>query len=256
MRTSLRRGAIWILVLAFIAVASIATCQEMKSVGSSPSLDQLKLGLIAMEEGAFESALGYYNRALEHANTRELRFQAYVGMGSAEAALDRLEDARASFARALEIKPDNPEALFAAGMVAREMDDYGAAAEFFAQAAVRDPGFGEALTQLGVVYAIEERHEEAASACWKAVSINPKDVEALLCLGVARYQLGRYADAALAFETVIEVDPRNSRGRYSLGLCKLYLDDTKGAIDEYTELNDLDPELASDLHERIFATPQ
>ena len=246
-----------LLALALVAAAAPALGQDDSKawLGSSPALDQLKQGFVAMGEGAYETALDHYRSALENANTRELRFQALVGMGSAEAALGRLEDARQSFDQALEIKPENPEILFAAGMVAKDQELFETAAELFARAAVRKPDFGEALTQLGVVYAFQGRHEESAAACWRAVSVSPQDVGALLCLGVARYHLGLYTQAAQAFETVVEIDPQNSHARYSLGLCRLYKEDPDGALTEYVALKDLDPELARDLYNRIFATP-
>jgi tetratricopeptide (TPR) repeat protein len=242
------------LALVLVAAARLACAQEdaFVSSGSSPALDQLKLGYVAMGEGAFETALDHYRSALENANTRELRFQSLVGLGSAQAALDRLEDARVSYNRALEIKPQNPETLYAAGMVARDQQRFDDAAELFARAAVRKPDFSEALTQLGVIYAFQGRYDEAAAACWRAVSVAPQELEALLCLGVARYHMGLYAEAAGAFEAVLEIDPLNPRARYSLGLCKLYLEDTAGAITEYTALKDLDPTLASDLYGRIY----
>jgi len=246
-----------ILALALVAVAPPAMGQDDSTawLGSSPSLDQLKQGFVAMGEGDYETALDHYRSALENANTRELRFQALVGIGSAEAGLGHLEDARQAYDRALAIKPENPEALFAAGMIAKDQKLYDSAAELFARAAVRKPDFGEALTQLGVVYAFQGRYEESASACWKAVSLSPKDVGALLCLGVARYHMGLYPQAAQAFEAVVEIDPQNSNARYSLGLCKLFEEDQDGALAEYAALKDLDPELASDLYNRIFATP-
>ncbi len=257
MREFPRWAAGWIMAMVLAAVAPMATGQEgsAQRSGSSPALDQLKLGFVAMEEGSYENALDHYRAALEYANTRELRFQALVSIGSAEAALDRLDDAKVAFGQALEIKPEHPETLFAAGMVAKDREDFNAAAEFFAQAAVRRPDFGEALTQLGIVYAFQGRHEESAESCWRAVSVIPEDVDALLCLGVARYHLGLYADAAQAFDAVVEIDPESSHARYSLGLCRLYEDDREGAISEYTALKELDPDLARDLYDRIVATP-
>ena len=242
-----------LLLFALVVAASIAAGQDRSTQGSgsSPALDQLKMGFGAMGEGLYEEALDHYAAALEHANTRELRFQALLGLGSAEAALDRLEDARKSYEQALDIKPDSPEALFSTGMVAKDQGDFDAAAELFAKAAVRRPDFAEALTQLGVVYAIAGRHDEAAASCRRAVSVNPQDVEALLCLGVAMYHLGRYGDATVPFDAVIAIDPANSRARYSLGLCKLMLGNTRGAAAEYKALEELDPDLARDLFDRI-----
>jgi len=246
-----------LLALVLVAVAPPAMSQDASKewLGSSPALDQLKLGYVAMEEGTYETALDHYRKALENANTRELRFQAHLGIGSAEAGLGRLEDARQSYDQALAIKPENPEALVAAGMVAKDQGLYDAAAELFARAAVRKPDFGEALTQLGVVYAFQGRYEESAEACWRAVTVSPRDVNALLCLGVARYHMGLYSEAAQAFEAVVEVDAQNASAHYSLGLCRLFGEDPDGALAEYKILKDLDPDLARDLYDRMFATP-
>jgi tetratricopeptide (TPR) repeat protein len=240
-------------LIAAAAPLAIGADDPQTYEGSSPALDQLKLGFIAMGESAYGTALEHYRAALGFANTSELRFQALVGIGSAEAALENLDEAWASYDRALEIKPDNPETLFAAGMVAKEQGKFDTAAELFARAAVRKPGFGEALTQLGVVYEFQGRHEDAAAACWRAVSVMPDDVEAMLCLGVARYHLELYADAAQAFEAAIEIDPQSARARYSLGLCELYMGNPAGAFEEFEVLEELDPELARDLHERIVS---
>ncbi len=256
MKTILRCGGRWILAMVLTAAAPIASGhQESLLTGSSPALDQLKMGYVATGEGEYRVALVHYRIAYEKASTRELRFQALVGMGSAESALGLLDEAQESFDRALKIKPEHPETLYSAGMVAKDREDLGASAEFFAAAAVRKPDFGEALAQLGIVYALQGRHEEAATTCWRALSVIPQDVETLLCVGVARYHLGFYADAVPAFEAVVEIDPQSSRARYSLGLCKLYEEDEEGAIAQYMALKDIDPELARDLYDRIFATP-
>jgi len=255
MTVLLRHGAYWALVLALTAATSFAGAgDEAQFRAKSAALDELKMGFGAMEDGAYAAALDHYQAALDFATTRELRFQALVGKGSAEAALDRLEDALASFNRALEIKPENPETLFSAGMVAKDLGELAAATEFFAMAAVRDPAFAAAFTQLGVVYALEGRHEEAAASCRRATLNEPQNLEAQLCLGVSLYHLSRFDEASLAFDAVLAIDPGNSRARYSLGLCKLYGGDAEGAMREYRELEKLDPEMARDLGERINAS--
>ncbi|MCJ7755570.1 MAG: hypothetical protein MUP13_13485, partial [Thermoanaerobaculales bacterium] len=62
-------------------------------------------------------------------------------------------------------------------------------------------------------------------------------------------------EGAQAFEAVVEIDPSNAHAHYSLGLCRLYEEDPDGAIAEYVVLKDVDPDLARDLYDRIFATP-
>lgn len=252
------RGVIIGVVLLTLAVGlgwSLVVSAEIdgaQNPGKSPSLDALKRGYLASERGDHEEAFTHYQKALEFASTSELRFQAHVGLGSASAALGRLDDARQNFERALEIRPDNAEVLFSLGLVAKRQGELEEAATCFANAAVRDPSLGEALVELGVVYEVLGRHQEAVDACWRAVSVIPDDEGALLCLGVARYQLGLYEGADQAFEAVIEQNPDSSRARYGLGLSRLYQDDLEGAMAEYRALKPLDAELAGDLLLRIY----
>ena len=216
-----------VVALAFASLAAAGGDEPTTSerLGSSPSLDQLKLGFTAMAEGRYEAALDHYQLALERASTSELSFQANIGIGSAAAALGRLDEARAAFRSALAIKPESAETLFSLGQVATKQERWDEAAGLFAEAAVTDPEFVDALIQLGVVYEHQGRHDEAADVCRRAVAVRPEDEEALLCLGVARYHMGLYAEASKSFAAVVERDPTNARARYGLGLVKLFLED-------------------------------
>ena len=240
-----------LLITVGLSTAGPNETESTQQLGRSPSLDALKRGYLASEQGEHEEAYGHFQSALEHASTSELRFQAYVGLGSAAAALGRLGEARENFEQALVLRPDNAETLFSLGLVAKHQNRYQEAASLFANAAVRNPSLSEAMVELGVVYEILGRHEEAADACWRAVTVAPEDQGALLCLGVARYHLGLYEGAAQAFEAVIEGNPDSPRARYGLGLAKIYLGDFDGALEEYLALKPLDPELARDLYLRI-----
>jgi len=219
---------------------------------SSVALAELRLGLGAMEEGEYETALGHYRRALESAGVGEIRFQAHLGMGSAYAATDRLDDAAAAYRAALKIKPNNPATLYSLGLVTKDQGRYEEAAPLFANAAVRDPQFGEALVELGIVYEHLGRHEDAVDACRRAAILLDDDETATLCIAVAFFHMGNYAAATEAFETAIDSNPGNPRAHYGLGLALLLAGDRDGAIVQLGETNQLDPELARDLYERIF----
>jgi tetratricopeptide (TPR) repeat protein len=240
-----------LLITVGTSVAGPSETDSAQQPGRSPSLDALKRGYFASEKGEHEEAYSHFQIALEQASTSELRFQAHVGLGSAAAALGRLEEARENFEQALVLRPDNAETLFSLGLVAKQQNRFQEAASLFANAAVRNPSLSEAMVELGVVYEILGRHEEAADACWRAVTVKPEDQGALLCLGVARYHLGLYQGAAQAFEAVIEMNPDSVRARYGLGLAKIYLEDNEGAMVEYLALKPLDPDLAKDLYLRI-----
>jgi tetratricopeptide (TPR) repeat protein len=217
----------------------------------SPSLDALKRGFVATDQGNHEEAYGHYQTALEAASTSELRFQACFALGSSASALGWFDEAKHYFNQALEIKPDNASVVYSLGLVAKEIDGFQQAASLFARAAVLDPTLVEAQVDLGIVYEILGMHTEAADACWRAVELRPDEIRALLCLGVARYHLELYQGAAQAFEAVIELDPASAHAQYSLGLCKLYTDDRDGAMTQYRALRLLDEDMARDLFSRI-----
>ena len=251
--TAISSFRIGLLLLVVTAVAAPSPAQENpERLGSTPSLDQLRMAFGAMEEGRYEVALEHYQLALERATTSGLRFQSHLGLGSAAVALGRLDDARFSYEAALEIRPGHARTLFFLGQVAKDQGRYDDAATLFANATVRDPDMIEALVGLGVVYAQLGRHRDSADACGRAVAAQSDDEAALLCYAVALYHLGLYPKAAEAFTTATEVNPDNPRAHYGLGLAKLFADDRDGAIVEVGLLNALDPDLADDLYDRIF----
>ena len=89
-------------------------------------------------------------------------------------------------------------------------------------------------------------------ACRRAETVLEMDEPATLCVAVALFHMGLYEEATQTFETALEINPGNPRAHYGLGLARLFAGDRDGAIAEVGELNTLDPELASDLYERIF----
>ena len=82
------------------------------------SLEALKRGYLATENGDHEEAYGHYKTALETAADSELRYQAYFALGSAASALGQFDEAREHLNRALEIKPDSATVVYSLGLVA------------------------------------------------------------------------------------------------------------------------------------------
>jgi tetratricopeptide (TPR) repeat protein len=205
-RCSIRVAVILVVVVGLTITLSLEA-DASQGYSRQPSLDALKRGYVATENGDYEEAYSHYKTAFEEASTSTLRFQALVGMASAASTLGRLDESRELYQQALEIRPDDADVLFSLGLVAKEQDRFQEAASLFSRAAIEDSSMGQALVELGVVYEILGLHTEAADACWRAVSVIPEDERALLCLGVARYHLQLYKGAAQAFEAVIEVNP-------------------------------------------------
>ena len=86
-----------LVILAAAAGMAIAGTDETDSsqeYSRQPSLDALKRAYLAVEKGDHEEAYAHFQTALDEASNSSLRFQAHVGLGSAAAALRRLDEGR------------------------------------------------------------------------------------------------------------------------------------------------------------------
>ncbi len=140
-------------------------------------------------------ALDSYRRvlALEPDN-----FMAHNNIGLVLAALERRTEADAAFARALELRPDNPYVRFN-------------------QLAVRHDG----------------DLAEAVDCCRRALQDRPGDADTLSNLAVVLQFVGRYDDALSAYEEAVAVDPQHVNARFNLSLLRLLLGDYPGGFREY-----------------------
>lgn len=108
----------------------------------------------------------------------------HTGLGLARMAQDRLEEARTSLERALEI----------------------------------DPRFPTALDALGVLYALMERGDESHELARRAYESNPNDAAIVNNLGVAQLAAGDWAGAEQAFRSAILLNPGDEALYNNLGL--------------------------------------
>ncbi|MCU0304284.1 MAG: tetratricopeptide repeat protein [Thermoanaerobaculales bacterium] len=239
-------GAVVLLVGAGRAIA------ESSSSASAEAFRQLQLGYVALDRGDLAAAMEHYARAEELAVGDEQRFQAALGLGSTALELDRPDEARAALERAHRFRPQESGATFLLGVACRRQGDAETAVRYLAEAAAREPGMTSALVELGIAYGALDRHADAERVCRAALELEPDNLEAGLGLAVALYHQDEVEDAAVQFRRVLELDPGNLRAHYGLGLALLYSGDRQGALEELRALSSAAPDLASDLHGRLF----
>jgi tetratricopeptide (TPR) repeat protein len=216
------------------------------------SFRALQLGYVALDAGDFDGAMHHYQRALDLAETREHRFNALLGYGSAAYELGRYDQARQVLEQAHAIKPEDAETTFTLGVVCRRLGELETALTYLSEAAVRDPTSIPALVEMGIAYGELERHEDAERVCRRALALDEGNIEARLGLAVALYHQDKNDQAAAVFREVLEAEPDNVRAHFGLGLALLFSGDREGAIREVVFLNKHSRELADELHEWIF----
>jgi TolB-like protein/Tfp pilus assembly protein PilF len=128
----------------------------------------------------------------------------YSDFPSREAA----ERSKSASRRALELDPDNAEALYTYAITVHEYDlDWEEAARLFGRAIAIDPDYAQGLSWYCWYLAGTGRWEEAVSWCERAVELDPLRVHTLAQLGETLLLVGRNEDARRIIGRVLALQP-------------------------------------------------
>jgi tetratricopeptide (TPR) repeat protein len=183
-------------------------------------------GRSALEDGALERALLCADEALRLAPRL---VPALVLRADALGALDRLEDARLAWGRALAVDPSDPDALLgAAELHVRRLGPARDALETgleYALRGTRSPAARRDRTlaaRLFLVAGMAEndlgRSHLALPHLDRAVGVLKDDADAAYERGIALYELSRYSEAERAFERTLALAPGDAWALHQLGL--------------------------------------
>ena len=186
---------------------------EIKAyLSDSPSLDPVqaskllhKKGLIHAMGKEYEQVIASYDRALE---IKPDYPDAWYNRGVALGNLGRFEEAIASYDRALEIKPDYPDAWY---------------------------GRGVALDDLG-------RFEQAIASYDRALEIKPDYHEAWDGRGVALGNLGRFEEEIASYDHAIKINSNYANAYYNKACCYGLQNNVELAIENLQRAINLDVE--------------
>jgi tetratricopeptide (TPR) repeat protein len=127
-----------------------------------------------------------FKRNLESSTLNPADASAHYNLGLIYQQRGQYEDAKASFARAVEIDPDETDAHYQLGRIAREQGRLTDAISYFDAVVRRNP-------------------DHSQSEVWREI-------------GRTYFQAGQYEDARRAFERFLEKRPSDAEGHYRYGL--------------------------------------
>jgi type IV pilus biogenesis/stability protein PilW len=156
---------------------------------------------------------------------------------------NKIQPAFVEFQKALELNPEDKDALNALGLVYLKFEDFQKAQESFIKAVTIDPDFSEAHNNLGVIYTKTGKWSEAVDSFKKALK-NPlyKTPEnSYYNLGNAYYRLGLIDDAINAYNEVIKRMQDSHLPYYGLALCYNAKGQYGEAASAITRAIELDP---------------
>jgi len=171
------------------------------------------------QKGSYGKALSHYHRILELSpdNPRALR-----AAGVVLHHLSKDEEAIEFLERALAAKPDNVEAFVCLGKILKNIGCKHAAANAFREAIALESGSSEILGELGSICLELNQYDEAGKCLEKAVELDPENWSAHFYQGTLRRDLQKFGEAITSFLKVLEINPDFV---YALAhLAKVYLD--------------------------------
>lgn len=159
--------------------------------------------------------------------------EAHLNLGNAMRVAGRLDDAAASYRRALDLKPDNAGASNSLGAALLKLGHVQEALTFFRRALAIDPAFALAHGNLG--YALQRlgRPDEALVSLQRAVGLAPDFAAAHTNLGNALRDLGRLDEALASHRLALKLKPEFTEAGINLGNVLRDLGQSEAAVEVF-----------------------
>ena len=170
--------------------------------------------------------------------------EAHANLGNALLRSARLEEAAASYGRALEIRPRFPEVCNNLGNALRGLGRPDEAVARYRQAIEAKPDFAEAHSNLGNALRGLGKPDQAAACYQRALEIKPHNPPAWNNLGNALFDLQRFGEAAASYRRALEIKPDFAEAHSNLGNALRRLGQLEAAVASYGLALALKPDFA------------
>jgi protein O-GlcNAc transferase len=175
---------------------------------------QCNLGVALQGFGRLEEAKASYRRAI--ALKPDLA-EAHNNLGNILNDLGRMEEAEASCRQAIALKPDLVEAHNNLGNILNGLGRLEEAEASCRQAIALKPDLAEAHNNLGNTLKKLGRPEEAEASYWQAIALKSGYADANSNLGNVLCDLGRHEEAEASFRRALEIKPDFAEAHSNLG---------------------------------------
>jgi tetratricopeptide (TPR) repeat protein len=172
------------------------------------------LGTILQAQGRLEEAQASYRKALELDPAMP---QIYINLGLALQDQGKLGEAIESYRKAIELNLELPEAYSNLGNALQSEGKLDEAILHYKRALALRPEFAEASFNLGNALQAQLRLEEAAEAYRRAIELRPKFAAAHVNLGNVLQVQEKMEEARQHYETAMVQQPGYAEAHYNLG---------------------------------------
>ncbi len=177
------------------------------------------LGSAFKDMGRLNEAEASYRRAL----ALDPRFvDALSNLGSVLRTRGRTDEAMDCYRRLLLVNPEHAGAHDNLGSLFRDQGRLDEAEAMFRRVCILDPGFVEAHVNLGVSLQEQDRFDDAVACYEHVLSLKPDDVEALNNLGNTFKAQGNLDEAIVCHNRVLAIKPESALHHSNLLLTMVY----------------------------------
>jgi tetratricopeptide (TPR) repeat protein len=190
-----------------------------------------KQGHDAAAKGSLTEAVGFYKQSLAvdpHGH------EAMVDLASALTDMERWDDARMAYERAIRVYPDDATALNGLGYVFYRQERFDSAIAYFKRAIARmdDPQFH---VNMGLALLSQERYGQAEDQFRRTLEIDPRHYWATNNLGYTLQLEGRADEAMALYTEALRLDPPGVTTHLNFGALLLDQESYDDAATVYTD---------------------
>ncbi len=231
-----------------MTAANLRMAQEMHGTGSpSPAAASSSAasaetlndqGVAWMRQGRLDEAVACWQRSLRIKELSEV----HTNLGWLSLAQGDMEPAAVSFRRALELKPENTDALRNLGILYARQNRLAEAVRCFQEAVVLRPDSAEVHAQLGNGLLAAGKPMEARDSLREALRLRPDHAETYRDLGLACAEIQHWREASDCWRRSLALNPKDPITYRQLGHALNTVGKPAGALRCYREVLALCPD--------------
>jgi tetratricopeptide (TPR) repeat protein len=146
-----------------------------------------------------------------------------IGLALQQHQAGRLEQAEALYREALELDPQNVDALHFLGVIAYQQGRHGQAEELISRALLGNSANAPAYSNLGNALEAQGKHQEAIDCYRRALVLAPDYVDALVNLGATYRAQGELDQAVSCYRRALELKPEFPAAQNNLAIALIGL---------------------------------
>ena len=195
--------------------ANLKACRDLLRMRPNEGKTEDRIGWMLLDRGDVPEGMAHLWMAVR-LSPREAVYHYHYAVGL-EKRGNRAESEEA-YRKAVELKPDYPEAKLALGVVLRKVGKKEESMTTFQEILKKDPGSATTWGQLSLTLAQMDRSAEAIEAARKAVELQPEDPNARSNLGLFFVNANQASQGIEHLQKALELEPNNPKALYNLAL--------------------------------------